>query len=609
MRPWLESFTRRLAVWNRRRLHRRQQGRRPAYQAWCARHDTLDDATLDALRARAERAAPLPEIDILVRAGGQPLADHQALVDALRGQLVTAWRAHIAFDAEAGVAVRAWWRDQAAADGRIRCVAENSIDGGTDDAEASALLARSAAPWCSFVEPGDAWRPHALLLLAEAAAHWPDARLVFADEDRLDEAGQRSIPWFKGDFDRYALWAHDSVGGPAVWRSAHLRERLAGPALERDAWHHDLALRATHALPAAHTVHVPHVLAHRRAPRRWVAAAACGAVQAELDRTGVAGQATPDAQATGLVRVHLAMPEPSPAVTIVIPTRNGLHLLRRCVTSILQRSTYSHYDIVIVDNGSDNPACLRWLQAVVADPRVSVRRDGGPFNFAALNNAAVASARGEFVALVNNDIEVITPGWIEDMLGLAALPAVGAVGARLWYGDDTLQHAGVVLGVGSGAGHVLKRLRRDKPGPASRAWLLQAYLAVTAACLMVRRSLYLEVGGMDEAAFAVAFNDVDFCCRLAAAGRHNLWTPHAELYHHESVTRGKDDDPVHRERFAAELARLRARWPHWLRADPFYNPNLTLLSEDLALADPPRVSLRRPWFEGDVDRAASTSGG
>jgi O-antigen biosynthesis protein len=183
------------------------------------------------------------------------------------------------------------------------------------------------------------------------------------------------------------------------------------------------------------------------------------------------------------------------------------------------------------------------------------------------------------------------------MVSLAARPGIGAVGARLWYSDGTLQHGGVIIGIGGGAGHAHKRLTRDEPGMMGRAQRLQALSAVTAACLVVRRSTYLAVGGLDEDAFVVAFNDIDFCLKLRAAGLRNLWTPFAELYHHESVSRGNDRHPSKKQRFERERAALQARWGTVLASDPAYNPNLTLNNENFGLADPPRVSLLRPWFE------------
>lgn len=581
MPAWLQPFARRFALWNRRRLYRRRVSRRIAYATWCERYDTLDDDTAAALRARAK---PLP-IDLLLADGDAA----SALLQSLQAQWHAPWRLLVALTGDEPKAL--WWREQAARDARIVPVPSGANAHRT-------LLGHATAPWCAFVEPCQHWRPHALLLLAEAVAQREGALLAYGDEDRLDAAGQRTMPWFKGDFDTDALLAMNVLGAPVLWQRESLWAQLGDEPLIEGAAAHDLALRATRGLQVRQVVHVPHVLCHVSAAPAVDAAAAARAVQAHLRREGIDARAMPDATAPGLVRVHFALPAPPPAVTIVIPTRNGLQLVRRCVESLLQRSTYADFDIVIVDNGSDDPACLRWFDAIARDARVSVRRDARPFNFAALNNAAVAQARGEYVALVNNDVELITPDWLEEMVSLAARPGVGAVGARLWFDDGSLQHAGVVLGLGGNAGHVLKGAPRSEGGPGQRAWRLQACLAVTAACLVVRKSTYERVGGMDEQAFAVSFNDVDFCLRLTDAGYRNLWTPHAELFHLESVSRGKDHDGARKRRLDAESDALRQRWPAWVARDPYYNPNLTLRSEDCALAEPPRVNLRAPWFEG-----------
>jgi len=582
---WFRPLARSVALWNHRRLYRRRQSRRIEYATWCECYDTLSDEDSAALRARAR---PLP-IDLLLADSEASLAMHQLLLQSLQAQWHAPWRLLVALGADASLA--AWWQEQSASDERIVPVRRAADPLRT-------LLRRAAAPWCAVAQPGQRWRPHALLLLAEAVAQREGALLAYGDEDRLDTAGRRTAPWFKGDFDADALLAMNVLGAPVLWQRAALASRLGDEPLVESAAAHDLALRATRGLEAPQVVHVPHVLCHVAAAPAIDAAAAARAVQAHLGRCGVVALAQPDTAAPALVRVRFALPSPPPAVTIVIPTRNGLHLVRRCVHSILRRSTYPAYDLVIVDNGSNEPACLRWLDEIARDPRVTVRRDARPFNFAALNNAAVAQARGDFVALVNNDIELITPAWLEEMVSLAARPGVGAVGARLWFDDGSLQHAGVILGLGGSAGHVLKGAPRSEGGPGQRAWRLQTCLAVTAACLVVRKSTYESVGGMDENAFPVSFNDVDFCLKLSAAGYRNLWTPHAELFHLESVSRGKDHDAAKKRRLDAESAALRERWPEWIARDPYYNPNLTLRSEDCALAEPPRVSLRTPWLEG-----------
>jgi O-antigen biosynthesis protein len=293
------------------------------------------------------------------------------------------------------------------------------------------------------------------------------------------------------------------------------------------------------------------------------------------------------------------LPTALPRVSILIPTRNQVHLLRTCLESLGALTDYPDVELIVIDNGSDEPDALAYLATLRARPGVQVLpMPLRPFNFSALNNRAAEQASGELLLLLNNDIEVIEPHWLRAMVAQALRAGVGAVGARLLYPDRTLQHGGVVLGLGRDgvASPAFKGLPLAAPGPAGRAQCLQAYSAVTAACLLVRKSLYQQVGGLDETHLAVAYNDVDFCLKLRAAGLRNLWTPQATLIHHESVSRGRDATAANSDRFATEAAWMRERWGAALRDDPAYNPNLNGLTGDFALAEAPRVSLARPWF-------------
>lgn len=582
----VETLFQSLRRFSRRGLVHRRQRRKMPYEAWCARYDALDATLLAELRALCAQIDERPKVELLLVNQLRSRVPEEWLA-AVRAQIWEDWRLRVLLDAGMSDADAAWWKAQADADARIVCVRPAA----PPQAHWPRLLAGSDAAFCLLLSGHDYLRPHTLLKLVEAAVARPDAVLVYGDEDRIDDAGRRHSPWFKADFDPESLLGHDAVGRPALFRIQALLECLGAAWPEPSALSHALALRIT-AGAAERVVHVPHLLCHTKNAPPLETEAAARAVQDSLDRRGIVARAVPrpDPQWPS-VRVHFTLPEPRPWVTVIVPSRNNLEMLRRCVTSLLERTTYAHYDVLIVDNGSDEPACVRWLAQVTRDARVRVRRDERPFNFASLNNEAVREARGELVALLNDDVEVITPDWLEEMSSLAARPDVGAVGARLLYGDGSLQHGGVIVGLQGAAGHVLKRLAPAEAGPGGRARLLQSYLAVTAACLVVRRALYEQVGGMDAAAFAVAFNDVDFCLKLHAAGYRNLWTPHAELYHHESVSRRKEASTSRKQRLQAERASLRERWPHWIERDPHYNPNLTLLTDDFALADPPRVAL------------------
>ena len=291
-------------------------------------------------------------------------------------------------------------------------------------------------------------------------------------------------------------------------------------------------------------------------------------------------------------RIRHQLPAVLPLVSIVICTRDHEALLRRAVESIRSLSTYPHYELVIVDNGSRDPQAVAYLASLASQPGIQVIRDDSPFNYSRLNNTAVTHCRGEVLCLLNDDIEVITPNWLEEMVAFAIKPDVGAVGARLWYPDGTLQHGGVIIGAGGVAGHAHLRLPKGSPGYFGRAVLQQELSAVTGACLMVRRTVFAEVGGLDEQ-IAVAFNDIDFCLRLRGAGYRNIWTPFAELIHHESASRGPEDNPEKIARFQREVRLMHERWGDVLAGDPYYNPNLSMRSGDYSLDRSPSRPARK----------------
>jgi len=291
-------------------------------------------------------------------------------------------------------------------------------------------------------------------------------------------------------------------------------------------------------------------------------------------------------------RVIWPLPEPPPPVTLVMPTRNFLPLLRVAARSILEKTDYPDFELLIVDNDSDDPETLAFFEEILSgDARVRVLRVAGAFNYSLLNNRAVAATERPVVCLINNDVQTIGGGWLREMVSQAIRPEIGAVGAKLYYPTGQIQHAGVVIGMTGCAGHPFRGLASDYDTPGGRAGVVQNWSAVTAACLVVERRKYLEVGGLDETVFAVALNDVDFCLKLGAAGYRNLYTPFAELIHHESASRGAmEKSPTRTEAAARENAAFVAKWPAWFEHDPAWNPNLALDTDSGRLAFPPLVT-------------------
>jgi GT2 family glycosyltransferase len=479
-------------------------------------------------------------------------------------------------------------------DPRIRFVVRDA-NGHISEASNSAL-ALATGEFVGLLDHDDELRPHALLEMAEAIAAQPDVALLYSDEDKIDADGRRFNPYFKPDWNPDLLLSQNYVCHFAVLRTALVRAVGGFRAGFEGSQDHDLFLRCTERLSDTQIRHVPKVLYHWRAiegstalvreAKDYASAAGLRAVAEHLQRCGQ--DAVADELPHGHFRVRWRLPAEAPRVSIVVPTRDRVQLLRTCIDSLRARTTYPDYELVVVDNQSTDPETLEYLDALRQQEWSRVLRYDAPFNYSAINNWAAAQSSSPLLCLLNNDIEVIEPGWLEEMAGHAIRPDVGAVGAMLVYPDRTIQHAGVILGIGGVANHAYVGLPLGYPGHGGRALVAQNLSAVTGACLMVRRALYETVGGLDEN-LQVAFNDIDFCLRLREAGYRNVWTPFATLCHHESASRGRDDTDEKRERFVSEVTRMQERWGDLLRHDPAYNPNLTLDDTGFQLAFPPRA--------------------
>jgi len=450
----------------------------------------------------------------------------------------------------------------------------------------NAALSLATGEFVALLDPEDELAEHALYVLAEEFESHPDADLAYSDDDRIDGQGRFVDPHFKPDWNLDLLRSHDYIARLCAMRRERVVDVGGYRAGFRGSESYDLCLRVAR---NGHVRHVPFVLYHRRL--HGLGDSGDAAVRAVQEHLGSSAQAAvgplPDTR-----RMRWPIPDPAPLVSLVIPTRDALPLLETCVESILHTTEYKSFEIIVIDNQSAARDTLAYFSALQQRGVARVVRFDQPFNFSAINNAGVREARGQVVALLNNDLEAIEPGWLEEMVSHALRPEIGAVGARLLYPDRTVQHGGILLGVGGVAGHAHKLSPERDPGYFRRAQVAQEMSAVTAACLAIRRETYLAVGGFDET-LAVAFNDVDFCLRVGETGLRNLWTPFATLIHHESRSRGADDTASKRARFHQEIRRMHARWGDVLQNDPAYNSNLTLESEDFALAWPPRV--RKPW--------------
>jgi GT2 family glycosyltransferase len=404
----------------------------------------------------------------------------------------------------------------------------------------------SAEPWLCVVRAGDRLAPNALEIYARAAALSPDSRVIYADDDLID-GGRRKAPHFKCSWNPELFEHHDFVCGSAIIRAtSDAITRLPGAN-----WAKTLTDRAImHARP----VHVPAVLHHR------------------MIRPQPLVPATSEPMPLGTM----------PMVSVIVPTRNQLALLRTCIEGV-RRTAYPRLELIIVDNGSDDPETQFYLEEL-GKQDVNVIKIPGPFNFSSLNNAAVRRARGELLCFLNNDVEIIEPSWLSALVPQAIRADIGAVGGRLLYPDGSVQHAGVITGVGGGAAHAHRFLRDEDPGYFMRDRLPQRVSAVTAACLVVAREKFLAVDGFNERDFPVAFNDVDLCLKLNSRGWQSFYEPRAVLVHHESKSRGNDRSKENRQRFAAELDQLKLKWGTDRLRDPYHHPQLSSFCEQFQIA-------------------------
>lgn len=356
---------------------------------------------------------------------------------------------------------------------------------------------------------------------------------------------------------------------------------------------HDMILRLTD--KARNVVHVPKLLYYWRQhagsvssgveAKPYVVESARGAVADHLRRHGFANFKITSTRAFETIFKITYEIIGEPKISIIIPNKDHVEDLRRCITSIIEKSTYDNYEIIVVENNSETREIFAYYEELANNPAVKIITYKGDFNYSAINNLGVSEASGEYVLLLNNDIQIITVNWMEELLMYAQRPDVGAVGAKLYYPDKTIQHAGVVIGLGAHrtAGHVHYRQKRENLGYMGRLCYAQNMSAVTGACLLVKKALYEEAGGLDES-FAVSLNDVDFCLKLRRLGYLNVFTPFAEAYHYESASRGSDMTGEAAARYNAESARFRENWKAELEAgDPYYNPNFSLDKSDFSL--------------------------
>ncbi|MEM9303103.1 MAG: glycosyltransferase [Pseudomonadota bacterium] len=547
-----------------------------------------DDALRAACQAELAGWAEAPRISVLMPVYRVEVRWLEAAIDSVRDQLYPHWELVIVDDASGDPAIDACL-DRHGKDERIRVLrldANTGIAGATNTA-----LAAASGGHVALFDHDDALTIDALWLVARVLQeHDPD--IIYSDEAKLTTGDEIVEPHFKPGYSPEMITAQNYVSHLGVYRRS-LIDGIGGFRQGYEgAQDHDLLLRALR--EARSIFHLPRVLYYwRKVPQSTAArfGAKSHAWDAEIAAVddhlaAIGADATAEkGRFPGTCRVRYRVPG-EPRVSVLVPFRDQAALLETCLETLLARTTGADFEVLGIDNQSAEPETDGVMKRFDDDPRVRFVPFDAPFNFAAINNFGAQAVDGEYLLLLNSDMEIRDGHWLEAMLEHATRPDIGAVGARLLYPDGTVQHAGAIPGIGGVAGHSHKYLPGGHPGHFCRPHLVSNVSAVTGACLLVRRSLYLAVGGLDEVNLGVAFNDIDFCLRLLEFGYRNVYTPYAELIHHESKSRGYEDTGEKQARFEAERRYMQQRHRRALsRGDPWYNPNLTLDRENFAVRE------------------------
>ncbi len=554
------------------------------YGKWIRRHLP---SPRELIRQRNETFDRMPLVSIVVPCYKTPEKYLRELVSSVTAQSYANWELILSDGSGADSPIEGLLRELEASDGRIRAlcpgksmrIAENT----------NAAIAAAKGEWIAFCDHDDLLVPSALYECVKAMNRDPGAEMIYTDEDKIGTGDKLFQPNLKPDFSPDFLRSVNYICHLLlVRRSLADRAGLLRPEFD-GAQDHDFILRCSELTDRI--VHVPKILYHWRYfegstaanPESKLYAFEAGrrAVQAHYDRLGLPAEVHMG-EYPGLYRTTWHW-DREPLVSVLIPNKDHLEDLKKCVSSLLKHNTWSRLEIIVIENNSTEQETFDGYGELERTcPELRVIRYSGGFNYSAINNFGVREAKGELLLFLNNDTESISD-CVREMAGYAMRSDVGAVGARLYYGDDTIQHAGAIVGWGGVAGHAFVNQPRGLTGYQHRIICQQNFSAVTAACMMMPRKVFEEAGGFTEE-LAVAFNDIDLCMKVRQKGYLVVYNPFAELYHYESKSRGLENTPEKQSRFSREIGLFKERWPEILRdGDPYYNPNLSMITQDFSL--------------------------
>lgn len=560
------------------RLCERMEPEEVPYGPWFEKHRPSQEE-LDRQRKKKWRDAPL--ISVAVPAYRTPPLFLEQMIRSVQAQTYPHWELCIVNASCDDQEMNQVLEQSAGADMRIRVKNLHTnlgIAGNTNEA-----LNMARGEFVGLLDHDDLLAPQALFRIAEALTKESQADVIYTDEDKVTtDLSEHFQPHFKPDFNLDLLRSNNYITHFFVVRKS-LAEKVGGFRREFDgAQDYDFIFRCTEG--ARKILHVPEVLYHWRthkastadnpASKMYAFEAGKRAIEAHLARCDQEGTVSLRKD-LGFYRVEYPVQE-EPLVSILIPNKDQKEALETCLNAIWTRSTYKNYEILIIENNSEGQEIFDYYREIEKRPGVRVLTWKEGFNYSAINNFGEKSADGDYLLFLNNDVEVISPHWIEELLGNCQRKEVGIVGAKLYYPDDTIQHAGTIIGIGGIAGHAFLNMPRSRTGYLHKASLQMDLSAVTAACMMMKRQVFRQLGGFEEQ-LSVAFNDVDLCLRTVQAGYLVVYNPEAELYHYESKSRGAEDSEEKVRRFQEEIEFMRSRWMDLLKkGDPYYNRNLTL---------------------------------
>ena len=565
-----------------------------SYRAWVNRFDTNDISRLEQYKFELSNLKEKPLFSIIIPIFNSNIKLLRAAIDSVIGQIYPNWELILVDDNSSCKKLLNFLTEIEKSDERILFIRRNQ-NGHISEACNSGLEIASGR-YFAILDHDDLLREHTILRICQSIKEYPNCKIIYSDEDKVCLKGERCSPHFKPDWNPELLLSQNYICHICFFETKYIKD-LEGYRVGYEGcqdW--DLLLRASENLNENQIIHIPQILYHWRMTKKSTASKISAknyvyenslkVVNSAWKRRGVEVSVESYGFPNNYVRSKISTTECLPLVSIIIPTRDNLEHLKKCIDALIHKTSYPNFEVLVMNNDSRERDVIDYFKKLHSLESFRIVDVPGEFNFSKICNLGASQASGSHLLFLNDDVEAITNDWLSEMVVIANRKEVGCVGAKLLYPNDTIQHAGIILGLGGYAGHAFRRFPRHHNGYASRLDLVQNYSAVTGACLLVRKEVFSKVSGFDENFLKIAFNDVDLCLKVLQAGFKNVWTPHALLYHYESASRGDDLEGKNYKRFLSEGNHLRNKWSEYLLHDPAYNPNLSICVEDFSIAAP-----------------------